>query len=67
VVVTVKLDFETLLTVPTVPPAAGPDRALAPCFAGAPAAGVVAAGVVACAVCAVAPVELLAEVAKAVP
>jgi hypothetical protein len=29
----VKLDVDTLLTVPTTPPAAGPDRALAPAFA----------------------------------
>jgi hypothetical protein len=29
-VVNVKLDFETLLTVPDDPPAAGPDRALDP-------------------------------------
>ena len=32
-VVTVKLDVETPLTVPTTPPAAGPDRALGPGFA----------------------------------
>jgi hypothetical protein len=29
----VKLDADTLLTVPTTPPAAGPDRALDPAFA----------------------------------
>jgi hypothetical protein len=29
----VKLDVDTLLTVPTTPPAAGPDRALDPAFA----------------------------------
>jgi hypothetical protein len=29
----VKLDFDTLLTVPVVPPAAGPDRALDPAVA----------------------------------
>jgi hypothetical protein len=28
----VKLDVDTLLTVPTTPPAAGPDRALDPAF-----------------------------------
>jgi hypothetical protein len=28
----VKLDVDTLLTVPTAPPAAGPDRALDPVF-----------------------------------
>jgi hypothetical protein len=33
---TVKLDDDTLLTVPIVPPAAGPDRALDPAFAGEP-------------------------------
>jgi hypothetical protein len=33
----VKLDADTLLTVPTTPPAAGPDRALDPAFAANPA------------------------------
>jgi hypothetical protein len=37
---TVKLDPETLLTVPDVPPAAGPDRALDPLAAGDPIVGV---------------------------
>jgi hypothetical protein len=30
---TVKLDLDTLVTVPTVPPEAGPDRAFDPAFA----------------------------------
>jgi hypothetical protein len=50
---TVKLDVETLPTVPIVPPAAGPDRALDPTFA----VGVVPA----------AAAELLLEVALAIP
>jgi hypothetical protein len=55
---TVKLDVDTLLTVPTTPPAAGPDRALDPDFAGG----------VAVAVCAVpAPTVPLLEVALAIP
>jgi hypothetical protein len=36
----VKLDVDTLLTVPTTPPAAGPDRALDPAFAAGPAIAV---------------------------
>jgi hypothetical protein len=60
----VKLDVDTLLTVPTTPPAAGPDRALEPAFAANPAW---AAGT-AVAVCAVlAPAELLLEVAPTIP
>jgi hypothetical protein len=35
----VKLDVDTLLTVPTTPPAAGPERALDPAFAANPALG----------------------------
>jgi hypothetical protein len=54
----VKLDVDTLLTVPTTPPAAGPDRALDPAFAADPA----------CAVCPVlAPAEPLLEVALTIP
>jgi hypothetical protein len=57
-VVTVKLDVGTLLTVPTTPPAAGPDRAFDPAFAVGPAF----------AVCPVlAPAELLLEVALTIP
>jgi hypothetical protein len=57
-VVTVKLDVDTLLTVPTTPPAAGPDRAFDPAFATNPAF----------AVCAVlAPAEPLPAVALTVP
>jgi hypothetical protein len=33
---TVKLDADTLLTAPTTPPAAGPDRAFDPAFAANP-------------------------------
>jgi hypothetical protein len=60
----VKLDVDTLLTVPTTPPAAGPDRALEPDFAANPA---VAAGtaVVVCPV--LAPAELLLDVALRIP
>jgi hypothetical protein len=55
---TVKLDVDTLLTVPTTPPAAGPDRALDPAFAVGPA----------CAVCPVlAPAEPPPEVALTIP
>jgi hypothetical protein len=54
----VKLDVDTLLTVPTTPPAAGPDRALDPAFAGDPTS----------AVCPVLPAdEPLPEVALATP
>jgi hypothetical protein len=53
----VKLDVDTLLTVPTTPPAAGPDRALDP-FAAGPAF----------AVCPVlAPAEPSLEVAPTIP
>jgi hypothetical protein len=57
-VVTVKLDVDTLLTAPTVPPAAGPERALDPVFAANPA-------VAACPV--LAPAEPLPEVALTMP
>jgi hypothetical protein len=54
----VKLDVDTLLTVPTTPPAAGPDRALDPAFAAGPAI----------AVCPVlAPAEPLLDVALTIP
>jgi hypothetical protein len=54
----VKLDVDTLLTVPTTPPAAGPDRALEPAFAVDPAF----------AICPVpAPAEPLLEVAPTIP
>jgi hypothetical protein len=55
---TVKLGVDTLLTVPTTPPAAGPDRALDPAFAAGPVLAV-------CPV--VAPAEPLLEVALAIP
>jgi hypothetical protein len=42
-VVRVKLDADTLLTVPSVPPAAGPDRALAAPLARGPLAGLLRA------------------------
>jgi hypothetical protein len=55
---TVKLEVDTLLTVPTTPPAAGPDRALDPAFAAD----------LAFAVCpVVAPAEPLLEVALTIP
>jgi hypothetical protein len=55
----VKLDVDTLLTVPTTPPAAGPDRALDPAFAAGPAF---------VAVCTVlAPAEPLLDVALTIP
>jgi hypothetical protein len=55
---TVKLDVDTLLTVPTMPPAAGPDRALDPACAPDPAV----------AVCPVpAPAEPLLEAALTIP
>jgi hypothetical protein len=54
----VKLDVDTLLTVPTTPPAAGPDRALDPAFAADTAV----------AVCPVLPpAEPLLEVALTIP
>jgi hypothetical protein len=54
----VKLEADTLLTVPTTPPAAGADRALDPAFASGPAF----------AVCPVlAPAEPLLEVALTIP
>jgi hypothetical protein len=54
----VKLDVDTLLTVPTTPPAAGPDRALDPALPANPAF----------AVCPVlAPAEPLLEVALTIP
>jgi hypothetical protein len=54
----VKLDVDTLLTVPTTPPAAGPDRAFDPAVAMGPAF----------AVCTVlAPAEPLLEVALLIP
>jgi hypothetical protein len=54
----VKLDADTLPTVPTTPPAAGPDRALDPAFAANRAV----------AVCAVlAPAEPLLEPALTIP
>jgi hypothetical protein len=42
----VKLDVDTLSTVPDVPPAAGPDRALDPPFAGGAVLAVVVLAVV---------------------
>jgi hypothetical protein len=55
---TVKLDVDRLLTLPTTPPAAGPDRALEPACAADPAF----------AVCPVlAPAEALLEVALTIP
>jgi hypothetical protein len=55
---TVKLDVDTLLTVPTMPPAAGPDRALDPACAPDPVV----------AVCPVpAPAEPLLEAALTIP
>jgi hypothetical protein len=54
----VKLDVDTLPTVPTTPPAAGPDRALDPVFAAAPE---LAVGAV------LAPAEPLPEVALTIP
>jgi hypothetical protein len=54
----VKLDVDTLLTVPTTPPAAGPDRAFDPAVAGD----------LAIAVCPVlAPAEPLLDVALTIP
>jgi hypothetical protein len=54
----VKLDVDTLLTVPATPPAAGPDRALDPAFVADPAV----------AVCPVlAPAEPWLEVALTIP
>jgi hypothetical protein len=54
----VKLDVDTLLTVPTTPPAADADRALDPAFAANPAF----------AVCTVlAPAELLLEAPLTIP
>jgi hypothetical protein len=54
----VKLDADTLPTVPTTPPAAGPDRAFEPAFAANPAV----------AVCPVlAPAAPLPEVALTIP
>jgi hypothetical protein len=54
----VKFDVDTLLTVPTTPPAAGPDRAFDPAFAGNPVV----------AVCPVlAPAEPLPDVALTIP
>jgi hypothetical protein len=55
---TVKLEVDTLLTVPTAPPAAGPDRALAPALAVNPAFAVCPA---------LAPAEVLLDVAPAIP
>jgi hypothetical protein len=64
----VKLDVDTLVTVPTVPPAAGPDRAFDP---PPPAARRGKAPAVAPAVAVVVPVlaaaELLPEVASTIP
>jgi hypothetical protein len=54
----VKLDVDTLLTVPTTPPAAGPDRALDPAFAAAPVFAVCPE---------LAPAEPLLEVALTIP
>jgi hypothetical protein len=54
----VKLDVDTLLTVPTTPPAAGPDRALDPAFATGPAFAVCPG---------LAPAEPLPEVALTIP
>jgi len=54
----VKLDVGTLLTVPTTPPAAGPDRALDPALAGNP-------GLAVCPLAA--PGEPLPEVAATIP
>jgi hypothetical protein len=66
----VKLDVDTLLTVPTTPPAAGPDRAFDPAFAPGPDRAfdpAFAAGP-AFAVCPVlAPAEPLLEVAATIP
>jgi hypothetical protein len=56
----VRLDLDRLLTLPTAPPAAGPERAFPPAFAGV----VVLATVV---VFVVATAELLLEVALATP
>jgi hypothetical protein len=56
-VVSVKLDLDTLLTVPTVPPAAGPERALDPIFG----------TVVVLVVVVLATAELLPEFALAIP
>jgi hypothetical protein len=61
----VKFDVDTLPTVPDDPPAAGPDRALDPPFAGVPvpaAAELLLAGVVVPAAA-----ELLLEDALAIP
>jgi hypothetical protein len=55
---TVKPEVDTLLTVPTVPPAAGPDRALDPAFAVGPAVAVWPV---------LAPAEPLLEVALTIP
>jgi hypothetical protein len=60
----VKLDVDTLLTVPTTPPAAGPDRALDPAF---PAGRAFAAGPALAACPVLAPVEPLLEVALTIP
>jgi hypothetical protein len=60
----VKLDVETLATVPIVPPAAGPDRALEPPPASGPDPGLAATVVVVAATPAAA--ELL-EVAPTIP
>jgi hypothetical protein len=59
----VKPEADTLLTVPAVPPAAGPDRALdpPPPDAGALLAGLVLAGLV------LAVAEALPEVAATIP
>jgi hypothetical protein len=54
----VKLELDTLLTVPVVPPAAGPDRALDPGLAVDP-------GLAGCAV--LAPAEPLLELALTIP
>jgi hypothetical protein len=55
-VATVKLDVDTLLTLPTTPPAAGPDRAFDPALA---------VDIAACPV--LAPAEPLLEVALTIP
>jgi len=58
VVVSVNPEEDTLLTVPTVPPAAGPERALDPLPAPEPPAGLLLAAGVA---------EALLEVAVTIP
>jgi hypothetical protein len=60
----VKLDVDTLLTVPTTPPAAGPDRAFDPDLPANPALGADTA-FAACPV--LAPAEPLLDVALTIP